>query len=69
MAHKQIMQNSATSEEIMVQGMMDDMDDMYDRMQVESNYTSYGKNRAVNCEQAHSSQLRVMVIKLKPKST
>ena len=32
MAHKQIMQNSATSEEIMVQGMMDDMDDMYDRM-------------------------------------
>ena len=32
MAQKQIVQNSATSEEIMVQGMMDDMDDMYDRM-------------------------------------
>ena len=32
MAQEQIMQNSATSEEIMVQGMLDEMDDMYDRI-------------------------------------
>ena len=50
------MQNSPTSKEIMVQGKMDDMDDMYDGMETESRYTRYGKSRAVNCVQAHSSQ-------------
>ena len=53
MEQKQIMQNSATSEEMM----MDDKDDIYDGMKTESRYTRYGKSRAVNCEQVHSSQM------------
>ena len=47
---------SATNEEVMVQGMMDDLDDMYDGMVDSAKWNSYGKNRAVNAVQAHCEQ-------------
>ena len=53
---KEIVANSATSEEVMVQGMMDDMDDMYDGMVDEGRYKSYGQSRGVNALQAHCEQ-------------
>ncbi|KAI6649334.1 hypothetical protein LOD99_11700 [Oopsacas minuta] len=56
MATKQQVAISATSDEIMVQGMMDDMDDMWDGMVDSAKYNSYGKSRAVNAVQAHCEQ-------------
>ena len=50
------MQNSASSEEVLVQGMMDCMDDVYDRMETESRYTSDGKSRPLTVSK-HSSQM------------
>ena len=56
MAQKQIIAVSDTNEEMMVQGMMDDMDDMYDGMVDEGRYKSYGQSRGVNALQAHCEQ-------------
>ena len=53
---KQKISNSITSKELMVQGMMDDMDDMYDGMVNAAKYKSYGKSRAINALQAHREQ-------------
>ena len=53
---KQKISNSITSKELMVQGMMDDIDDMYDGMINAAKYNSYGKSRAINALQAHREQ-------------
>ena len=55
-AQKQLVAHSATNEDVMVQGMMDDMDDMYDGMVDSAKWNSYGKSRAVNAVQAHCEQ-------------
>ena len=57
MAQKELVAHSATSDENMVQCMTDDMEDVHDGMIDESRYRQYGRSRAVNCEQAHSSQV------------
>ena len=53
---KSQLQNSATNSEVMVQGMVDDLDDLFDGMVDSVKYQGYGKKRAVNALQAHVEQ-------------
>ena len=56
MATKSKVQASATSDEVMVKGMMDDLDDLWGGMEDDRQYNSYGKSRTVNAMQAHCEQ-------------
>ena len=53
---KNVISNSITRDELMVKGMLDDLDDMYDGMVDAVKYKKYGKSRAINALQAHTQQ-------------
>ena len=53
---KHVISNSITRDEMMVKGMLDDLDDMCDGMVDAIEYKRYGKSRAINALQAHTQQ-------------